>query len=122
MVSQKNWNKLNTERIRLLKALAKSRKNFLQKQKKIIKILENISRFKALQKLFKKRTNKIITREIHNIKKLKIKKYCKASVTTFKPVDIKFNNFIFFNLFFWNLFDFFFGNFKEPLKHILDFL
>ena len=29
MVSQKNWNKLDTERVRLSKALVKSRKNFL---------------------------------------------------------------------------------------------
>ena len=29
VVSQKNWNKLNTKRIRLSKALIKSRKNFL---------------------------------------------------------------------------------------------
>ena len=29
VISQKNWNKLDTERIRLLKALAKSRKDFL---------------------------------------------------------------------------------------------
>ena len=40
MVSQKDWDKLDTERIRLSKALAKSRKDFLQKQKEAAEALE----------------------------------------------------------------------------------
>ena len=69
-----------------------------------------------LQNFLKKRTGKIITREIYNIKKLKINKYYKASAAAFKPINIKFNNFVFPNPFFWNPPDFFLKVLESPLS------
>ena len=114
IISQKNQDKLNNKKARLSKIIA-------AKRKKITVIFKKISRLKSLQELLKTRTRKIITREIQNIKELKINKYREALVVTFKSVNIKFNNFAFFNPFFWNLFNFFFDNFGKPFMYISNF-
>ena len=88
VVSQKNWNKLDNKRVRLLKAVT-------VKRKEITVILKEISRLESLQELLKTRAREIIAREVQNIKELKINKYREMSVATFKPVNIKFNNFTF---------------------------
>ena len=91
------------------------------KRKEITIIFKEISRLEFLQKLLKTCARKIIAREIQNIKKLKINKYCKAFITAFKPVNIKLNNFTFLDPFFWNSSDFFFGNPGKLFKYIPDF-
>ena len=96
-------------------------KTIAVKRKKITIIFKKISRLKSLQELLKTRAREIITREIQNIKKLKANKYREASVTIFKPVNIKFNDFVFPDLSFWNPSDFFFDNLGEPPVHAPDF-
>ena len=114
VVSLKNWNKLDNERVRLSKAVA-------VKRKEIAVTLKKIFRLKSLQELLKTRTREIIAREVQNIKKLEINKYRKASAAAFKPINIKFNNFAFPNPSFWNSSDSFFENFGEPLEYTPDF-
>ena len=114
VVSQKDWDKFNNERVRLSKAVA-------VKRKEIAVALEKMSRLESLQELLKTRAREIIAREVQNIKELEADKYREASVAAFKPVNMELNNFIFPDSFFWNPSDFFFGSFGEPFKHILDF-
>ena len=91
------------------------------KRKEIAVTLKKIFRLESLQKLLKTRTRKIIAKEVQNIKKLEINKYREASVTIFKPVNIKFNDFVFPDPSFWNPFDFFFDNLGKPFIYIPDF-
>ena len=114
VVSQKDWDKLDNEKIRLSKTVA-------VKRKEIAVTLKKISRLKSLQELLKTCTRKIIAKKVQNIKKLEINKYRKASAAAFKPINIKLNDFTFPDPFFWNPSDFFFGSLRKPFKHILDF-
>ena len=114
VVSQKDWDKLDNERIRLSKAVA-------VKRKEIAVTLKKISRLKSLQELLKTRAREIITREVQNIEELEVNKYREASVTTFKPVNMELNDFVFLDPSFWNPSDFFFDNFGEPPVRASDF-
>ena len=114
VVSQKDWNKLDNERVRLSKAVT-------VKRKEIAVALKKMSRLEFLQKLLKTCAREIIAREVQNIKELETNKCRKASAAAFKPVNIELNDFTFPDPFFWNPSDFFFGSFREPFEYILDF-
>ena len=96
VISQKNWNKLDTERVRFFALFRQQQARRAAAIKKLFNTDKKSNRLKRLQELLKTRIRKIIIRETQNIKKLKTNKFIKVGLGISNFIDLALIDFPFF--------------------------